>query len=113
MLVGNLGDLVFDGQSAITQRGGAAGAGCHYIGNAAWTAGEDRPDLTDEAGPKREFLAIAPWVVPDAARGELRVVSARLAPGSGDALEGDYTETALAADLPIPVDTARPGCAGS
>jgi hypothetical protein len=112
MLTGNLGDLVFDGQSAITQRGGAAGAGCHYIGNAAWTAGDDRPDLTDEAGPKREFLAIAPWVVPDAARSELRAVSARLAPGSGDPLEGDYTETALAADLPIPVDTARPGCAG-
>jgi hypothetical protein len=111
MLTGNLGDLVFDGQSAITQRGGAAGPGCHYVGNAAWQAGEDRPDLTGAAGPKREFLAIAPWVVPDASRDALRAVSARLAPASGDALEDDYVETAIAADLPFPVNTARPGCA--
>jgi hypothetical protein len=111
MLVGNLGDLTFDGQTAITQRGGAAGPGCHYVGNGAWTAGEDRPDLTGEAGPKREFLAIAPWVVPDAPRDDLRAVTARLAPGSGDPLENDYVETAVVADLPFPVDTARPGCA--
>ena len=111
MLVGNLGDLTFDGQTAVTQRGGAAGSGCHYVGNGAWTAGEDRPDLTGEAGPKREFLAIAPWVVPDAPRDDLRAVTARLAPGSGDPLENDYVETAVVADLPFPVDTARPGCA--
>ncbi len=111
MLVGNLGDLVFDGQSAITQRGGAAGPGCHYVGNGAWTAGEDRPDLVGAAGAQREFLAIAPWVVPDAPRDDLRRVTDRLAPGSGDAIEGEYVETALAADLPLPVDRARRGCA--
>jgi len=110
MLTGNLGDLVFDGQSAITQRGGALGAGCHYIGNARWLADEDRPDLVDEAGPKTEFLVIAPWVAPDGPRDELRAVSARLGPLSGDPMSNDYVETAIGADLPFPVDHARPGC---
>ena len=70
MLVGNLGDLVFDGQSAITQRGGAAGPGCHYVGNATWTGGEDRTDLTEEAGPNRR-------VPSPSRRGSCRVRSAR------------------------------------
>src|SRR3954447_16102268 len=64
MLTGNLADITFDGQSAITQRG-LRGRGCHYIGNARWIDGEDRPDLTDEAGRKPQFLALAPWVVPE------------------------------------------------
>jgi hypothetical protein len=110
MLVGNLGDLTFDGQSAITQRG-LRGRGCHYVGNAAWTPGEDRPDLTDEAGPKAEFLALAPWVVPDGPRAALRAVTARLAPGSRDPLENDYLETALVADLTFPPVSHRRGCA--
>lgn len=113
MLVGNLGDLVFDGQSAITQRGGTRGPGCHYLGNATFVPGEDRPDLTDEVGPKTEFVAIAPWVARDGPRGPLRALSARLAPGSGDRLENDYLETALVADLPLPVDRRRRGCAGA
>jgi hypothetical protein len=38
-LVGNLGDLPFDGQTAITQRGLATGPGCNYIGAAGtWPA---------------------------------------------------------------------------
>lgn len=110
MMVGNLGDLPFDGQSAITQRGATAGPGCHYIGDAAFVASEDRADLTADAGPKPEFLAIAPWVRADAPRAELRATGARLAPASGDALENDYLETALVADLPLPVDTHRRGC---
>jgi hypothetical protein len=110
MMVGNLGDLPFDGQSAITQRGGAAGPGCHYIGNAAFVDGEDRPDLSGDAGAKPEFLALAPWVAPDASRAELRVTGAQLAPGSGAALENDYVETALVADLTVPVDRQRLGC---
>lgn len=112
MLTGNVADLVFDGQSAITQRGGTAGPGCHYVGNGRFDAAEDRPDLTDESGPKTEFLAIAPWVVGDRPRDALRAVSDRLAPGSHDPLENDYVETAVIADLPFPVDTARRGCAG-
>ncbi len=112
MLTGNVADLVFDGQSAITQRGGSAGAGCHYVGNGAFDPAEDRPDLRGAAGPKTEFLAIAPWVVGDAPRDALRAISARLDPLSGDALTDDYVETALVADLPFPVDTRRRGCAG-
>lgn len=110
MLVGNLADLAFDGQSAITQRGLTGSAGCHYVGNAAWIDGEDRPDLTDEAGPKTAFLALAPWVTPDAPRAALRATGDQLAPNSGDPLENDYVETALVADLPIPADPARRTC---
>ena len=109
MLTGNLGDIAFDGQSAITQRG-LRGRGCHYIGNARWIAGEDRPDLRDEAGPKPQFLALAPWVAPDGPRGRLRAVGSRLQFGSGSALEDDYVETALVADLPFPPDPRRPNC---
>jgi hypothetical protein len=108
-MVGNLADLAFDGQTAITQRG-LAGQSCHYVGNAAWVDGEDRPDLADEAGPKPEFLAIAPWARADGPRDELRSAGAKLAPGSGDPLENDYVETAVVADLTFPRDAARPGC---
>ena len=108
-MVGNLADLAFDGQTAITQRA-LRGPGCHYIGNARFVGGEDRPDLTDEAGPKQEFLAIAPWVRPDGPRDDLRAVGAKLAPGSGDPLENDYLETAVVADLTFPRDRDRIGC---
>jgi hypothetical protein len=101
-MVGNLADLPFDGQTAITQRG-LRGPGCRYVGNAG--AG-------GLLGAKPEFLALAPWVVPDGPRDALRAVAARLAPGSGDRLENDYLETAIVADLPFPPDTNRPGCAG-
>ena len=110
MLTGNVGDLVFDGQTAITQRGLARGRGCHYIGDRRWLAGEDRPDLMEEAGAKRQFLAIAPWVAGDRSRSALRAIQRRLAPLSGDALENDYVETAVAADMPLPVTTKRRGC---
>ena len=83
MLAGNLGDLAFDGQSAITQRGGTRGRAATTSATRAGSAGEDRPDLTDDAGPKTEFLAIAPWVAPDGPRDDLRAVGAKLAPGVG------------------------------
>lgn len=102
-MVGNLADLTFDGQTAITQRG-LRGPGCHYVGNAG--AG-------GVLGAKPEFLALAPWVAPDGPRDRLRAVAARLAPGSGDPLENDYLETAIVADLPFPPDPDRPGCAGA
>jgi hypothetical protein len=110
MLVGNLGDLPFDGQSAITQRG-LRGRGCHYIGNAKFLPGDDRPDLRDEAGPKSQFLAMAPWVRRDGPRDDLRAVGAKLDYGSGDPLENDYLETAIVADLPYPPNPNRRGCA--
>jgi predicted amidohydrolase len=109
MLTGNLADLSFDGQSAITQRG-LKGKGCHYIGNASWIDGEDRPDLTDEAGAKPQFLALAPWVAPDGPRVQLRAIGTQLKHGSGSALENDYVETALVADLPFPPDRRRRNC---
>jgi hypothetical protein len=109
-LVGNLADLTFDGQTAITQRG-LRGPSCHYIGNRRWVQGEDRSDLRDEAGGKTEFIGIAPWVRRDGPRGQLRAVGDRLAPGSGDPLENDYLETAVIADLTFPRDRDRVGCA--
>lgn len=112
MLTGNVSDLVFDGQTAITQRGAARGRGCNYIGTTRFDPAEDRPDLTGDAGRKREFLGIAPWVAGDRPRAALRAVQRKLAPGSGDRLENDYVETVVAADLPFPVDRSRRGCAG-
>jgi len=109
MLTGNLGDIPFDGQSAITQRG-LRGRGCHYIGNATWIAGEDRPDLRGDAGHKPQFLALAPWVAGDGPRDRLRATGDQLRYGSGSRLENDYVETALVADLPFPPDPRRPGC---
>jgi hypothetical protein len=111
MMVGNLADLAFDGQSAITERALAGARRCHYIGNSAFVPSEDQSILRGYAGAKPDFLALAPWVVPDGPRASLRRVGAALAPASGSALEDDYLETALVADLPIPVDRHRRGCA--
>lgn len=112
MMVGNLGDLAFDGQSAITQRG-LRGAGCHYIGNASFVPGEDLAMFAPYIGRLPGFLALAPWVVPDGPRAALRRVGAALGPGSGSSIEDDYLETALVADLPFPPDGRRTGCAGA
>ena len=124
-MVGNLADLAFDGQTAITQRGlraprGARGpSACTYVGNekllpgdpAAVAVGGQRRPTRALAGPKREFLALAPWVA-EGGRPGLKAVAARMAPGSGDADENDYLETAVAADLTFPPDSRRPACAG-
>ena len=112
-MVGNLADLVFDGQSSIAQRGSARGRGCNYIGTRHFQAGPPENDpapYRPYAGRKREFLAVAPWVKRRGARDELRAVAEGLAPGSGDPIENDYVETALIADLPFPVDPHRHGC---
>lgn len=112
-MVGNLADLVFDGQSSIAQRGKARGHGCNYIGTRRFQAGPPENDparYRPYAGRKREFLAVAPWVKRRGTRDEFRAVAEKLAPGSGDPLENDYVETALIADLPFPVDPHRHGC---
>ena len=106
MLVGNLADTPFDGQSAILQRG-RRGAGCHYIGNARFIPRQDDPALRSFAGPKPQFLALAPWAVPDAPRLRLAAVGQALASGAGTHA---YVQTALVADLPFPLDRVRPGC---
>jgi glycerophosphoryl diester phosphodiesterase len=98
MMVGNLLDLPFDGQSAITMRS-AAEAGAHYIGNLEFESGVDVGWYQVFVGDKPEFLALAPWVSDDASRVDLRATAAKLAPGSGDALENEYLETAVWADL--------------
>ncbi len=108
-LVGNLSDLPFDGQTAITQRGLGGPSACTYVGNSSLIEG-DPGYLAPYAGPKPEFLALAPWVSPDAPRADLRETARRLAPGSGDPLENDYLETAVVADLPFPPDPGRGNC---
>jgi hypothetical protein len=105
-LVGNLADTPFDGQSAILQRG-RQGRACHYVGASRFVAGEDDPALRAYAGAKPQFLALAPWVVPDGARAALRRVGAGLATG---ATNTRYVQTALIADLPFPVERRRAGC---
>ena len=97
MMVGNLADLPFDGQSAIVERG-AGGASAHYVGDGTLEP-EDIASDAVYAGGKPGFLALTPWVVPDADRAVLRAEGGRLAPGSRDAQENDYLETAIYADL--------------
>ena len=116
-MVGNLADLTFDGQSAITQRGLRGTKGprgrCNYVGDSRFLPGPPENDPAEYevyAGPKRQFLTLAPWVVGDAPRDELRAVAAELEAGSGSEQENDYLETALIADLPFPVDRTRPSC---
>ena len=109
MMVGNLADLAFDGQTAITQRG-LRGRGCHYIGDSAFVPSEDQTQFRRYAGRKQRFLAILPWVVGDRSRAALRAVGAELAPGSGSPTVDDYLESAIVADLPVPVDRRRSDC---
>jgi glycerophosphoryl diester phosphodiesterase len=113
-MVGNLADLVFDGQSSIAQRHPAHGRGCSYIGNRHFMPNppeNDPQEFRRYAGRKRQFLALAPWVVRGSRdRDRLRNVAGDLAPGSGSAIENDYLETALIADLPFPPHRHRPAC---
>ncbi|HEX8976032.1 MAG TPA: hypothetical protein VF781_05920 [Solirubrobacteraceae bacterium] len=105
-MVGNLADIPFDGQSAILARG-RRGRGCAYVGDRRFVAGTDLAALRAYAGPKPQFLALAPWVVPDAARPRLRAIGSALAAGTGPR---HYVQTAVVADLAFPSDRSRPGC---
>ncbi|MVN88071.1 carbon-nitrogen hydrolase family protein [Deinococcus sp. HMF7620] len=85
MVVGNLLDLTFDGQSAITGPAEEASAPQSYV-------------LTE---PRPGFLALAPWV----ATGEpeaLRQTGRQRAAHSGHAQENAYHQTVLSADLTLP-----------
>lgn len=106
MMVGNLADTPFDGQSAILERG-RQGKGCHYVGTGSYISGQDDPALRSYAGNKPQFLALAPWVVGDRSRSALRTVGNQLASGHGPHA---YVQTALVADIPFPVDKSRRGC---
>lgn len=97
MIVGNLFDLVFDGQSSITAREPPADTPMRaYIGNA----------------PEGRFLALAPWAFADpgeadpslsleARRDALIELGQRLAPGSGHADEDAYHEDVVWADIQV------------
>ena len=106
-MVGNLADTPFDGQSAILQRG-RRGRGCDYVGNRRFVPGDDLPLFRPYAGPKPQFLALAPWAAPDGPRPALRAVGGALATDAG---RRRYVQTAVIADLPFPVDRHRSGCA--
>ena len=112
-MVGNLADLVFDGQSSIAQRGRANGRGCNYVGNRHFMPAppeNDPADFRPYAGRKRQFLGLARWVIPGSNnRDKLRAAAADLAPDSGSPIENHYLETAVVADLPFPVEKHRPG----
>jgi glycerophosphoryl diester phosphodiesterase len=112
-MVGNLADLVFDGQSSITQSRRALGAGCNYIGNRTFMPDPPENDpakFRAYTGRKRQFLALSRWVRPGSDRDALRRMAGKLAPGSGSDLENDYLETALIADLPLPPNGTRRAC---
>lgn len=99
MMVGNLLDLDFDGQSAILGRG-HHGVARDYVGNARLDRADGDPTTASVyVGAKPQFLALAPWVIPGGSRAELRAEGARLAAGSGSSQEDDYLETAVYADL--------------
>ena len=98
MLTGNLLDLGFDGQSAITARG-AQETPQHFIGNTVFVPGVDAAPYQGFTGDKPEFLALAPWVTADADRAALTATGTALSPGSNDPLENDTLETAVWADL--------------
>ncbi len=113
-MVGNLADLPFDGQTAITERGlgrrAPDGSGCNYVGNSKFLPGQDESEYKVYAGPKTEFLGLAPWVRGDGPRAKLRAVGSALAPASSDPLANRYVETAVVADLTFPPDRSRPFC---
>jgi hypothetical protein len=111
-MVGNLADLAFDGQTAITQRGLRGPRRCTYVGNRR-ALPEDVAPFRRYAGLKRQFLALVPWVRRDGPRPALRATSQRLAPGSGHRMENEYLETAVIADLPFPPHRRRPNCLGA
>ncbi|HVT65485.1 MAG TPA: hypothetical protein VHD81_10040 [Mycobacteriales bacterium] len=99
MMVGNLLDLDFDGQSAILARG-HHGPPRSYVGNARFDSADGDPASAKAyVGGKPQFLALAPWVRSGGSRAALRDEGATLAAGSGSAQENDYLETAVYADL--------------
>lgn len=97
MMVGNLFDVNFDGQSSITARYPPAGTPQrHYVGN------PDQPN----------FVALGPWTFEDPGdsdsslsieerRERLRQQGLKLAAGSGDPQENGYIESHVWADLDV------------
>ena len=95
MLVGNLGDLAFDGQAlvAVPSPGGTPGLGLlGQPADAGWAAVGGFNDLDESP----EDLA------DPARRSEFEQLALRMAPGSGDPQEGGVAEGAVWADVTLP-----------
>ncbi len=86
MVVGNLLDLSFDGQSAI----------CGPVAEAP----QPRGYVFTE--PRPGFLALLPWVQERGGPGRLREVGRELAAGSGHPRENAYRTGVISADLHLP-----------
>ncbi|WP_425146722.1 nitrilase-related carbon-nitrogen hydrolase [Deinococcus sp.] len=86
MVVGNLLDLSFDGQSAITGPAAEAPTLQSYV-------------MTD---PRPGFLALAPWVEAGSDLNRLRKVGQHLKAGSRHGRENAYRQDVLHADLTLP-----------
>lgn len=91
MVVGNLFDVSFDGQTAIVGKGDQAPQQQSYI-------------MTE---PRRGFLALMPWVK-DGTPDELRQLGEKLKAGSKDPQENEYRSGAIFADLTLPESTVSP-----
>ncbi|MCD0174941.1 carbon-nitrogen hydrolase family protein, partial [Deinococcus sp. 14RED07] len=91
MVVGNLLDLTFDGQSGITGPHEEAPRPRSYV-------------MTD---PRPGFLALTPWVE-DGPPEQLRRTGQLLAAGSGHPRENAYLTDTLHADLTLPPTTLTP-----
>lgn len=101
MLTGNLLDLPYDGQSSITKRMEETDTlpkGRCYVGNEIRHRDEPQ-DQQFYTGNKRQFLALAPWVLDDGDRDQLTQTAFGLLAGSGSPLQGRYVQTVLYADL--------------
>ena len=100
MMVGNLLDLDFDGQSAILARG-HHGRLRAYVGNARLEPADGDPATANVyVGGKPQFLALAPWVTPR--RISRRRCARRVRDSPRDRAprrRDDYLETAVYADL--------------
>lgn len=83
MLLGNLFELTFDGQTWITQK-----------------ATPDQPERAFVGSqPLRGWQEIGPWTFPDSGQEVLREQGERLMPGSGHSTEGKYARSVIGADL--------------
>lgn len=91
MMTGNLFDLVFDGQSAITGRDKLTSPK-RYIGNAT-VSPTDPAEYAVYAGGKSEFLALSPWATGDASREQLAATAGELVHSNA------YVESVIFADL--------------
>ncbi|MBN1207493.1 MAG: hypothetical protein JXB05_21650 [Myxococcaceae bacterium] len=103
MLLGNLFELTFDGQT--------------------WITGKATPDQPERAfvgsRPLRGWVELGPWTFPDPAEANpamsleerqqrLREQGRQLGPGSGHSTEGDYARSVIAADLDFPGEDPGP-----